>query len=104
MAPQTVETLGLFALTFGVGLGVSYVATATLLIDFFGRRPNLELYSIMCLVSTVAAAGPVLAGMAHDREGGFASVFGALALIAAAQFLALLFTPRPQAVARPGYG
>ena len=47
-----------YALGVGTGYGLSYLATAVLLLNYFGRRRNLELFSLMCLVSTTASAGP----------------------------------------------
>jgi MFS family permease len=76
----------LFALGMGTGFGLSFVAATLLLLAWFGRRAYLELYSIMCLVSTAAAAGPALGGWARDAVGGFSGVF----LICGAAALALL--------------
>jgi MFS family permease len=97
--PQSGVTLGLFAAMMGLGLGVSYVATAVLLLDFFGHRANLELYSLMCAISTSAAIGPALGGIERDDSGSFSAVFATLAVIGVALFLCLLFTRRPRRVA-----
>ena len=76
--------------------GWSYLATAVLLLNYFGRERNLELFSLMCLVSTLASAGPFLGGLAHDRLGGFAPALwgfaGVAALVLAA--VALMHPPR----------
>lgn len=93
--PQGPATLVPFTLCIGVGLGFSYVGTAMLLLDWFGKRPNLELYSTMCVVSTAAAAGPVLGGMVRDASGSFASVFATLAAIGLALIAMLAATRRP---------
>jgi MFS family permease len=95
--PQGTATLALFAWGIGLGLGISYVGTAMLLLDWFGRRPNLELYSVMCVVSTAAAAGPVLGGMVRDESGSFVAVFATLAGVALAILALLVLTPRPAA-------
>ena len=68
----------------GIGFGFSYVSTTMLLLDFFGKRPNLELFSTMHMISTAAAIGPALGGMARDQLGNFSLVFvfcGALGFI-----------------------
>ncbi len=93
--PQTGATLALFAIALGLGLGVSYVGTAMLLLDQFGRKPNLEIYSLMCMVSTSAAIGPVLAGLQRDKSGSFVSVFVCLAAIGAVLSVILMLTKRP---------
>lgn len=95
--PQGAATLVLFTLGIGFGLGFSYVGTAMLLLDWFGKRPNLELYSVMCVVSTAAAAGPVLGGVVRDASGSFASVFATLAAIGLALIAMLAATRRPLA-------
>jgi len=59
----------------GIGFGFSYVSTAMLLLELFGKKANLELYSAMHLISTVAAIGPALGGIARDGLGSFSLVF-----------------------------
>lgn len=73
----------LYVAGVGVGYGLSYLATAVLLLAYFGRRRNLELFSVMCLVSTLAAVGPWLAGVSHDRLGSFTPALWAFAAVAA---------------------
>ena len=64
-----------YAVGVGVGFGLSFVASTLLLLTYFGKRANLELYSIMCLISTTAAIGPALGGWARDLLGGFSLLF-----------------------------
>ena len=73
-----------YVLGVGIGYGVSYLATTVLLLNTFGRRRNLELFSIMCLVSTLAAAGPWIGGAMRDHFGGFEGAFGLFAAVAVA--------------------
>ncbi len=76
---------GLYVAGAGIGYGLAYLATPVLLLAYFGRRRNLELFSLMCLISTAAAVGPWLAGVSHDRTGGFSPAlwgFSAVALVA----------------------
>lgn len=88
----------LFAITMGIGLGFSYVGTALLLQQYFGRGRSLELYSVMTLVSTAAAIGPVMGGVVHDRTGSFSSAFAALALVDLVLLGMVAVTRRPQRV------
>ena len=85
----------LYVLGVGVGYGLSYLATAVLLLAYFGRRRNLELFSAMCLVSTLAAVGPWLAGVSHDRLGGFAPALWAFAAVAGCALVAVLLMRPP---------
>lgn len=96
--------LGAFAVSMGIGLGFSYVGTAMLMHDYFGRRGSLELYSIMTVVSTAAAIGPGIGGVVRDRLGNFAAVFGTLAIIDLILLLAVVAMRRPTVPggARPG--
>jgi MFS family permease len=86
-----------YALGIGAGYGVSYLATAVLLLNYFGRGRNLELFSIMALVSTLASAGPYVGGLVHDRTGGFAPALWGFAGVAALVLVAVLAMrpPRP---------
>jgi MFS family permease len=63
------------AITFGVGWGLAYVAGTVVLLDFFGRTTGAKILSIVWLVSTAAAAGPLAAGMIADRVGSFVPIF-----------------------------
>jgi MFS family permease len=78
-----------YALGVGIGFGLSFVASTMLLLTYFGRRAYLELYSIMCLLSTAAALGPAVGGWARDTLGSFAGVF---LLCALAAFVMLIAT------------
>ena len=79
----------------GIGLGFSYVSVAVLLLDVFGKRPNLELYSTMSLISTTAAIGPALGGYIRDQTGSFTYVFLACGVMALVFLTALLLMKRP---------
>jgi len=88
--------LGAFAVAMGVGLGFSYVGTAMLLQDYFGRLAALELYSLMTVVSTSAALGPGIGGIVRDRTQSFAGVFAGIAAIDLALLLVVLLMRRPE--------
>jgi MFS family permease len=87
--------MAVFAIGVGIGFGLSFVAATMLLLDYFGRGPYLELYSIMCLVSTLAALGPALGGVARDAVGGFQGVFLICALAAVVMLAATAVMKRP---------
>jgi MFS family permease len=87
--------MALYALGVGVGYGVSYLAATVLLLNYFGMRRNLELFSLMCLISTLASAGPFIAGMVHDRTGGFEPALWVFAGVAALAMAAVAFMRPP---------
>lgn len=92
-----------YAVGVGIGYGLSFVASTMLLLTYFGRRAYLELYSIMCLISTTAALGPAVGGWARDTLGSFAGVFYLCAVAALLMLIAtaLMKAPAPASARRP---
>ncbi len=90
--------MGVYAVGVGIGVGLTFIAATLLLLQYFGRRPNLELYSIMCLISTSAAIGPAFGGSMRDRFGDFVLTFEICTLAALLILLATAFIQKP---ARP---
>ena len=86
-----------YAVGVGVGYGLSSLAATVLLLNYFGRARNLELFSLMCLVSTLAAAGPWLGGFARDRLGGFEAAFWLFAALAVVVLIAVAAMRPPKA-------
>jgi OFA family oxalate/formate antiporter-like MFS transporter len=84
-----------YALGVGIGFGLSFVASTMLLLNYFGRTAYLELYSVMCLLSTAAAFGPAVGGWAHDTLGSFAGVFLLCAVAALIMLIATIFMHPP---------
>ena len=95
-------TAWLYAAGVGCGYGLSYLATAVLLLRWFGPRRNLELFSVMALVSTLAAVGPWAAGVVHDRTGGFTPALWAGAALAAVALAVVAATRPPSAPSAAG--
>ncbi|HEY2032169.1 MAG TPA: MFS transporter [Rhizomicrobium sp.] len=89
-----------YAVGVGIGFGLSFVASTMLLLQYFGRRPYLELYSVMCLLSTAAALGPAIGGWMHDTLGSFAGVFHLCSLAAFLMLIATIFMRPPGLVGR----
>jgi len=76
------------SLLFGAGWGITVVATMVLLVECFGRVLGAQLLGVSHQISSIAAFGPLAAGMAADKVGSFAPVFFAFAVALSA--LALL--------------
>ncbi len=89
-----------YALGVGIGYGLSFLASTLLLLTYFGNRPNLELYSLMCLISTSAAIGPAFGGWARDKLGSFSGMFLLCAAATFAMLVATLFLSPPKPSAR----
>ena len=90
----------LYAVGVGVGFGLTVLAVSLLLLNYFGRRNNVELFSLTCLVGAVSAAGPIIGGAARDRLGSFTPAFLLFAALAAVVFVAALFMRPPASKAR----
>ena len=84
-----------YAAGVGIGYGLTFFAATILLLDYFGRAPNLELFSIVNLISTVGAVAPALAGLTRDVTGAFTPFFLGLAAAIAMVMLAVLVMRPP---------
>jgi len=89
----------------GLGFGLSLLAATMLLYQYFGKASNLELFSIMCLLSTSAAAGPAFGGWARDTLGSFTGMFWLCVAITGVMLVGTVFMRPPsltKAAAPPG--
>jgi MFS family permease len=84
-----------FAVGVGLGFGLSFVASTMLLFNYFGKQANLELYSIMTMISTSAALGPAVGGWARDSFGSFSGLFLLCAAITTVTLIATVFMRPP---------
>ena len=91
-----------YALGMGIAFGLIFVAPALLLLEYFGREPNLELYSLMGLFSVIAAVGPTIAGRARDVFGSFEGVFLLFAASTLVMLIAAAVMKAPSVKAGPG--
>jgi OFA family oxalate/formate antiporter-like MFS transporter len=90
----------MYIIGVGIGFGLSFLSATMLLLDYFGKKPNLELFSIMCMISTIAAIGPLIGGWVRDVTGNFHGLLLAHALISAFLMLgAVLLRPPAKAAA-----
>jgi MFS family permease len=87
-----------YAAGIGIGSGLTFFASTILLLDYFGRRPNLELFSIVNVISTVGSVGPAFGGYIADRTGSFAPAFAILAGLVFLVLLAVLWMKPPHRV------
>ena len=87
--------MGVYAVGVGLAFGLTLLASTMLLLSYFGKRANLELYSIMCLMSTSAALGPAFGGWARDVTGSFSGVLWACTAASAGMILATVLMRRP---------
>lgn len=88
-----------YAACIGIGYGLTFFASTILLLNYFGPAVNLELFSIVNLIATVASVGPLLAGWSHDEIGTFTPFLLALAA-SVTVLLGAVLTMRPPAEPR----
>ncbi len=84
-----------YAIGMGIGFGLTFIASTVLLFNYFGKKANLELYSIMCLISTSAALGPAFGGWARDTLGSFTGLFLLCAALTVIMLVATCFITPP---------
>jgi MFS family permease len=96
---HTYPMMLLYALGSGTGFGLTALAVPLLVLNYFGRRHNLEIFALTCQVGALSAFGSVAAGAIRDSSGGFTGAFQLYALVIAAILAAALFMrpPRPDA-------
>lgn len=82
------------ALLDGIGCGLAFVASSLVLLQEFGQRAGSELLSAVWLISTLAAAGPLAAGLVADRTGSFAPILVLYAIMLLGLGWALSVAPR----------
>ena len=87
-----------YALGIGIGYGLTFFASTILLLDYFGRRPNLELFATVNLISTSGSVAPFLAGLSRDHLGSFTPFFIGLAVLMALVLLAVAWMRPPHRV------
>ena len=89
----------LYAVGSGLGFGLTLLAVTVLLLNYYGRRHNLEIFAVTCLIGAVSALGPTIGGTLRDLTGSFVSTFQLFAGVIGLVLVAVLFMrpPRPKA-------
>ena len=87
-----------YAAGIGIGYGLTFFASTILLLDYFGRDANLELFSMVNLISTIGSVGPAFAGFVADRSGSFVPAFLVLAVLTALVLIAVIAMRPPKRV------
>ncbi|WP_083901360.1 CynX/NimT family MFS transporter [Azospirillum sp. B4] len=91
----TMIGIGAFALAFGIGWGLAYLAASVLLLEYFGKDIGSQVLGMVWTITTVAAAGPVAAGAIADQIGTFAPIFYLYAVLMVAAIVPLAMLGRP---------
>jgi len=86
----------LYAIGSGVGFGLALLTATVLLLNYYGRKHNLEIFSLTCLIGAVSALGPTIGGTLRDLTGSFTSTFQLFAGVLAVILVAVVFMRPPQ--------
>lgn len=92
----------LYAVGSGLGFGLTGLAVTMLLLDYFGRGSNLEIFARTCLIGAFSALGPTLGGKLRDLTGSFTSTFEIYAAVIAVVFVAVALMRPPRAAEEEG--
>jgi MFS family permease len=98
---NTYPLMIIYAAFTGLGFGLTALAVTVLLLNYFGRKHNLEIFSTTCLVGAVSALGPVIGGAMRDQLGGFSATFQLFAGLIFLVFVAALFMRPPRRAEAP---
>lgn len=90
-----------YAVGIGVGFGLTALAVTVLLLNYYGRQHNLEIFSTVCLVGAVSALGPLVGGALRDAYGSFAPTFQLFGLLSGLVLLAALLMRPPRMLTHP---
>lgn len=91
----------LYAAGTGLGFGLTALSVTVLLLNYFGREHNLEIFSATCLIGAVSALGPVFGGVVRDYTGSFSLAFQLYAGVIAVVLVAAAFMRPPIKGAQP---
>jgi MFS family permease len=86
----------LYAVGSGLGFGLTGLAVTMLLLNYYGRGSNLEIFARTCLIGAFSALGPTLGGELRDLTGGFGSTFELYAAVIAVVFVAVVVMRPPR--------
>ena len=88
--------LVIFAVGEGFGFGMCFLATALLLLNYFGEKDNPEILGTMNFMTTIAMLGPIVAGYIGDKVGGFSMAFQLNAALMLIVIIAVAVMKPPQ--------
>ena len=91
----------LYAVGSGVGFGLTLLTVTVLLLNYYGRKHNLEIFSLTCLIGAVSALGPTIGGSLRDLTGSFTTTFQLFAGVIALILIAVVFMRPPDRAPSP---
>ncbi|MFT3965206.1 MAG: MFS transporter [Sphingobium sp.] len=98
---HTTPQLLVYALLTGIGVGLTALSSTLLLLEWFGRKHNLELFSIICTLVAISSFNALAGGAIRDATGSFTLAYQIFGCVPALVLLAGLVTPRPRKQEKP---
>lgn len=95
LAGASLPLMWIYAVGTGFGFGATVLAVTMLLMNYYGRKNYLELFSLTCLIGAVSALGPFIGGFMRDQLGSFAPTFQLFSGVSAVVFIAAAFMRPP---------
>lgn len=93
---QSTSHLLFYSVGTGIGFGLTQLCCTMMMLNYYGERHNLELFSNMLLVGALSALGPVVGGVFRDLTGNFMGVFLLNALASGVTAVIFLLMRPPQ--------
>jgi len=84
-----------YAIASGIGFGLAGLAVTLLLLNYFGRQHNLEIFARICLAGAPAAFGSTIGGRLRDATGAFGPAFQLYAVLTGVILIAVIFMRAP---------
>ena len=85
-----------FVVSFGLGYGMAAVSSTSLIVNFFGVQNNAKLMAVRGIIVTlVAGAGPVTAGILADNYGNYSLAFSLYMGVSFIAIIAVSLMPIP---------
>ncbi|MBU0554937.1 MAG: MFS transporter [Alphaproteobacteria bacterium] len=92
---QSTQALLIYALLTGIGVGLTALSSTLLLLEWFGKKHNLELFSIICTLVAISSFNSLIGGAIRDATGSFALAFQLFGCVPALVLIASLLIRRP---------
>lgn len=85
-----------YALLTGVGVGLTALASTLLLLEWFGKKHNLELFSTICTLVAISSFNSLAGGAIRDATGSFTLAYQLFGCVPAIVLLATMMVRAPR--------
>jgi len=93
---ESAPALLAYAILTGLGVGITALSSTLLLLEWFGKKHNLELFSIVCTLVALSSVNSLVGGAIRDATGSFTLAYQLFGCVPALVLIASLFARRPR--------